>query len=139
MRAPRPIRLAAILLAAGLAGCGGGHRAVQDASAAQATAPPAAQAAASQNPLIGSWTLVSADDAVTCPESVQFTEDTYTTVRKGVATENSALYQAYPGHVNVVSGNDLAHYQQYNLTSADIITNVTGNQYAINNCPYKKN
>jgi hypothetical protein len=38
----------------------------------------------------------------------------------------------------VVSGNDISHYQQYNLTSPGIITNVTGNQYAIANCPYKK-
>jgi hypothetical protein len=134
----RHAALTAILLCAGLAACGGGHQAAQDGSATQAAAvaPTPVAAPDSQNPLIGNWTLVSADDAAVCPESVQFTADTYTTVSKGVSTQNSATYRAYPDHVNVVSGNDLAHYQQYNLTSADIITNVTGNQYAINNCPY---
>jgi hypothetical protein len=134
----RHAALTAILLCAGLAACGGSHQAAQEGSAAQEAAAPAAAAPQSQNPLIGSWTLVSAEDAALCPESVQFTEDTYTTVSKGVATENSALYHAYPGYVNVVAGGDLANYQQYNLTSPDIITNVTGNQYAINNCPYKR-
>jgi hypothetical protein len=135
---PRHAAPTAILLCAFLAACGGSHRAAQDGSATQGAPAQAAAAPESQNPLIGSWTLVSADDAVSCPESVQFTADTYTTVWKGVSTENSAIYRAYPGYVNVVAGNDLAHYQQYNLTSADIITNVTGNQYAINNCPYKR-
>jgi hypothetical protein len=40
--------------------------------------------------------------------------------------------------VDVAANGDLAHYQQFNLTSPDIITNVTGNEYAINNCPYRR-
>jgi hypothetical protein len=137
---PRHAAPTAILLCAFLAACGGSHQVAQDGSATQAAPAPAQAAAApeSQNPLIGNWTLVSADDAALCADSVQFTEDTYTTIWKGVTTSNSALYHAYPGYINVFSGNDLAHYQQYNLTSADIITNVTGNQYAISNCPYKR-
>ena len=135
MSVSRPVKLAALLLAAGLAGCGG-HHAAQGGSAAAGA--PAEAAADSQNPLIGNWTLVSADDAATCPDSVQFTETSYTTIWKGVTTNNSALYHAYPGYVNVFAGGDLAHYQQYNLTSPGVITNVTGNQYAISNCPYKR-
>jgi hypothetical protein len=94
--------------------------------------------AATGNPLMGNWTLVTASDAASCANSLTFTADTYTTVWNGVTTKNHATYAAYPGYVNVVSGNDISHYQQYNLTSPGIITNVTGNQYAIANCPYKK-
>lgn len=60
------------------------------------------------------------------------------TIWKGVTENKHALYHTYPGYVTVFIGNDIAHYQQYNLTSADIITNVTGNQYAMANCPYKR-
>ena len=93
---------------------------------------------AAGNPLIGSWTLVSESDSASCPNSLNFTADTYTTVWSGVTKKNHASYAAYPGYINVFSGNDISHYQQYNLTSPGIITNVTGNQYAIANCPYKK-
>jgi hypothetical protein len=104
---------------------------------APAAAAPTAADSGSSNQLIGSWTLMPTDDAA-CADSVQFTDTTYTTVSKGVSTSNPALYHAYSGYVNVFVNGDLAHYQQYNLTSADVITNVTGNQYAINNCPYKR-
>jgi hypothetical protein len=94
--------------------------------------------AATANPLIGSWTLVNESDAASCASSITFTADTYTTVWNGVTKKDHATYRAYPGYVNVISGNDISHYQQYNLTSPAIITNVTGNQYAISNCPYKR-
>ena len=90
------------------------------------------------NALIGSWTLVSPSDSATCPDSVQFTADTYTTIWKGVTNSNHAIYRTYPTYVTVYAGGPTSGYLQFNLTSADIITNVTGNQYAIANCPYKR-
>jgi len=136
MSVPKPIELAAILLLAGLAGCGRGHQAAQGAAAGPAAA--AAAAPDSQNPLFGSWTLVSATDDAYCPDSVQFSADTFTTVSKGVTQNFAPIYHVYPTYVDVAANGDLAHYQQFNLTSPDIITNVTGNEYAINNCPYKR-
>jgi hypothetical protein len=143
--------LVCVTAAAAMAGCSPKNSGQTEASAAapaagaptpaaSADAPPAASPAdsASGNPLIGSWTLVSADNAPVCADSIQFTDTTYTTVSQGVTTSNPVLYHAYPGYVTVFVNGDLAHYLQYDLTSADVITNVTSNQYAVNNCPYKR-
>ena len=157
-----PVLLSAIvLMGAVLASCGGSHGgsaganagaaagASTDATAgaspgATADASPAAPADASAaasgsaNPLVGSWTLVSASDSATCPDSIQFTADTYTSVWSGVTKTNHAIYRAYPGYMVVYAGGPVGGYFQFNLTSADVITNVTGNQYAMANCPYKR-
>jgi hypothetical protein len=115
--------------------------ATPDATTSDAAAPGSAAPVAdngSTNPLIGRWTLMSPGDPAVCPEKVQFAESTDVTISNGVTQNNNVLYHAYPGYVNVFANGDLQHYQQYNLTSADVITNVTGNQYAMMNCPYKR-
>ena len=81
---------------------------------------------------------MSTGDPATCPEKLQFAETTDMSIQNGVTQNNNVLYHAYPGYVNVFANGDLQHYQQFNLTSADVITNVTGNQYAMMNCPYKR-
>jgi hypothetical protein len=125
-----------------IAGCSAkapGPAAAPDAAGAATPASAAASAdSGSTNPLIGSWALVSADNDTSCPDSIQFTADSYTTNWKGVVESKHALYHAYPGYIDVFLNSDISHYLQFNLTSADVITNVTGNQYAMNNCPYNR-
>jgi hypothetical protein len=123
-----------------MAGCSP-KAAAPDAAAPDVAAPAAgapAVDAASANPLIGSWTLMSPGDPAVCAEKLQFAETTDATISQGVTQTNNVLYHPYPGYVNVFANGDLQHYQQFNLTSADVITNVTGNQYAMLNCPYHR-
>jgi hypothetical protein len=132
------LTLACVAAAVTMTGCSPKAAAPGGATPDAATPAVAAPDAASGNPLIGSWTLMSPGDPATCPEKVQFAETTDMSVQNGVTQNNNVLYHAYPGYVTVFANGDLAHYQQFNLTSADVITNVTGNQYAMMNCPYKR-
>jgi hypothetical protein len=93
--------------------------------------------ASSDNPLIGSWTLVDTDKDY-CGTHEQFKTDSMSEVKAGATTAYSAIYLIKPGYVDVAVNGDLAHYGQWDETAPDEITYRINSLYVVASCKYHR-
>ena len=95
-----------------------------------------ASAASSDNPLIGSWTLVDTDKDY-CGTHEVFKTDSTSEVKAGVTTTYPAIYLIKPGYVDVSEGS-AANYGQWDETGTDEITLRINSLYVVASCKYHR-
>jgi hypothetical protein len=99
-------------------------------SSSSSTAP------SSDNPVIGSWTLVDTDKSY-CGTHEKFMKDSTEEVKAGVTTTYPAIYLVKPGYVDVSEGS-VANYEQWDETGPNEITLRINSLYVVASCKYQR-
>jgi hypothetical protein len=106
-------------------------------SGSSSSSSTGAPAASSDNPIIGSWTLLDTDKDY-CGTHEEFKTDSMSEVKAGATTTYSAIYLIKPGYVDVAENGDLSHYGQWDETGPDEITLRINSLYVVASCKYRR-
>jgi hypothetical protein len=106
-------------------------------SGSSSSSSTGAPAASSDNPIIGSWTLLDTDKDY-CGTHEEFKTDSMSEVKAGATTTYSAIYLIKPGYVDVAENGDLSHYGQWDETGPDEITFRINSLYVVASCKYHR-